>query len=187
MNTTTDATQHETIGGEALRLSLLKDSSEKGHLLVANTQNAKSGRLTAFASEEALAGYTWTPINSVTLVESKALAVWLNSTPGRIAMRRVLSRELAWPMWQPNALMNVTIPDIRSAKGNRCKEILLQGFEALKPTKLEKYRDGYTAVRQEIDKIVSEATNLPLEQIFDWGRKLAAELTIKGDEIAEDK
>ncbi len=31
MNTTTDATQHETIGGEALRLSLLNDSSEKGH------------------------------------------------------------------------------------------------------------------------------------------------------------
>ena len=158
--------------------------NKTGHLLVTNTQNSGSARLTAFVSEEALAGYTWTPINCDNLVEAKALAVWLNSTLGRIAMRSVLSRSLTWPMWQPSALMKVTIPNIFGAKGSKPREILCEGFEKLKLIELEKYRDGYTTVRQNIDEIVSCATNIPMEQLINWGKKLAAEPTIKGNEIS---
>ena len=157
--------------------------NKTGHLLVTNTQDSGSARLTAFVSEEALAGYTWTPINCVNLVEAKALAVWLNSTPGRIAMRSVLSRKLTWPMWQPAALMKVTIPNIFGEKGSKPIEILFEGFEKLKLIELEKYRDGYTTVRQNIDEIVSRAMNIPMEQLIDWGKKLAEEPTIRGNEI----
>ena len=158
--------------------------NKTGHLLVTNTQDSGSGRLTAFVSEEALAGYTWTPINCVNLVEAKALAIWLNSTPGRIAMRSVLSRKLTWPMWQPAALMKVTIPNIIGEKGSKPRDILCEGFEKLKLIELEKYRDGYTTVRQNIDEIVSRAMNIPMEQLTNWGKKLAEEPTIKGNEIS---
>ena len=156
-----------------------------GHLLITNTQDSGSARLTAFFSEEALAGYTWTPINSVNSAEAKALAVWLNSTPGRIAMRSVLSRKLTWPQWQPAALMNVCIPNIRGSEGEKLIESLCDGFENLKAKELEKYREGYTVVRQQIDEIVSQATNIPMEKLIDWGEKLAKEPTIRGNDICE--
>ena len=151
-----------------------------GHLLITNSQDSGSARLTAFASEEPLAGYTWTPVNNVSFEEAKALVVWLNSTPGRISMRSVLSRKLTWPMWQPAALMKVVIPNVLSAKGLRPREILCEGFEKLKSMELDQYRVGYTEVRQEIDKLVSSATHLPLEQLIDWGNRLAEEPTISG-------
>ena len=154
-----------------------------GHLLIANTQDSGSARLTAFFSEEALAGYTWTPINCVNPAEAKALAIWLNSTPGRIAMRSMLSRKLTWPHWQPSALMNVCIPNIRGVEGANQRESLCDGFENLKAGELEKYREGYTVIRQQIDKVVSQATNIPMEKLIDWGEKLAKEPTIRGNDI----
>ena len=156
-----------------------------GHLLITNTQDSGSARLTAFFSEEALAGYTWTPINCVNPVEAKALTVWLNSTPGRISMRSVLSRKLTWPQWQPAALMNVCMPNIRGPEGAKQRERLCDGFEILKASELEKYREGYTVVRQQIDQIVSQATNIPMEKLIDWGEKLAKEPTIRGNENSE--
>jgi len=146
--------------------------------MVVNTQNALSGRLMAFASEKQLVGYTWTPVRGADLEEAKALAVWLNSTLGRISMRRVLSRELKWPMWQPGALMNVIAPNVRSDEEKKCKEVLCEGFESLKKEELEQYRDGYTTVRRRIDEIVSTATNISIDQITYWGNKLAVEPTI---------
>ena len=137
--------------------------------MVTNTQDSSSGRITAFASKEALVGYTWTSIQSVDYEEAKALAVWMNSTLGQIAMRRVLSRKLTWPMWQPGALMNVVVPNFRTQEGKRSLDILVQSYYELKSREIEQYRDGYTAVRQEIDKTVSKATNLSLGKLVDWG------------------
>ncbi len=158
-----------------------------GHLLITNTQNSSSGRLTAFASEEALVGYAWTPVQFVTLMEARALTIWLNSTLGLIAMRRVLSRALTWPMWQPSALMKVTIPDIRSTEGKKRRDILCGGFEDLKKQELELYREGYTSTRLAIDGIVAKATNIPVEKLVDWGRRLAEEPMINQGGLGRGK
>ena len=166
-------------------LENLKNKS--GHLMVTNTQDSSSGRITAFASKEALVGYTWTSIQSVDYEEAKALAVWMNSTLGQIAMRRVLSRKLTWPMWQPGALMNVVVPNFRTQEGKRSLDILVQSYYELKSREIEQYRDGYTAVRQEIDKTVSKATNLSLGKLVDWGEKLAKEPTIRGNKVPDDE
>lgn len=160
-------------------------TKKSGNLLITNTQDSSSGRLMSFASDEALVGYTWTPVQNVNLEEARALAIWLNSTLGRIAMRRVISRKLTWPMWQPAALMKVTVPNIRGVEGEKQREILCEGFEELRTMDLEKFRDGYTPVRKRIDEFVSEATNLPMERLADWGNRLAVEPTINGNKISE--
>ena len=171
------ARRTEKYRGKPEELKNLKN--KRGYLLITNSQDSASGRLTAFASEEKLVGYTWTPVPGVTLEESKALTVWLNSTLGRIAMRRVLSRKLTWPMWQPSALMKVTIPNIRSTEGKKRRDILSKGFEEFKTQELELYREGYTHTRQAIDEVVAEATNMSLEELIHWGKRLADEPTVK--------
>ena len=77
-----------------------------GYFHVANTQCSVSARVNSIALEQPAVGYTWTPVQEASKEEAQALSVWLNSSLGRILMRRIWTRKLNWPMYQPDALEN---------------------------------------------------------------------------------
>lgn len=152
---------------------------KRGHLLITNTQDSVSARLMAFASPTRIVGYTWTPIPHVSKGEAEALAVWLNSSLGRIAMRRVLSTKLTFPTWQPGALLNVIVPDLRGKNGEQRVDSLRKAFNKLRRKEISQYREGYTPIRQDIDSEVAKSLNLSSDMIQDIGKRLAHEPTMR--------
>ena len=63
-----------------------KVRDEGSHLLVAEKFDTIGGRLTAIYSEDATFGFGWRPVETGGKEESKALCLWLNSTPARIQL-----------------------------------------------------------------------------------------------------
>ena len=86
-----------------------------GHLLITDGQDSKTGRLTAVASDAKFVGVGWMPVEGFSPEESKSIAVFLNSTPGRLQLMRNAGRKLAFPMYRPAAYTGVRIPNVKDA------------------------------------------------------------------------
>ena len=161
---------------ELTKHALLK---KVGVLHVPNTQGADSGRLTAVCTVESAVGYTWTPIQGVKIQEAKALAVWLNSTLGRIAMRRWGSRKLTWPMYQPRAIKRIVVPNLKEMEG-RHVDTLTVAFERTKSSLIPQYKEEHGPARELWDDAVSRAVGIDRAVIADCARRLHREPTIRG-------
>ena len=149
-----------------------------GKLHIANTQDAGSARLFAIVLRSPAVGYTWTPVQQIKTDEAKAVAVWLNSTPGRIAARQWFSRKATWPFWQPKAIQQIVAPDVRGNAGEKIRHILVQAFQDTRRMKVPQYRDGTCPVRETWDDAVSEATKISRRKIRRWAELLHKEPTI---------
>ena len=84
-------------------VSNLKDRA--GHLLVTDGQRNATARLTAVASDTKYVGVSWMPVNGYSPEEAKAIAVFLNSTPGRL--------QLNAECWAYNRISNVQTSGLR--------------------------------------------------------------------------
>ncbi len=176
------------IDGWARRVEKLRDketvlqnlAGKASYLLIANTQNFSSARVNTVVVNEEVVGYTWTPVQNISREEAEAIAVWNNSTLGRIGMRKWGSRAIAWPMYQPKAISQMVVPDIRDGKGETIKQKLRDAFASTKNDEVASYRDGIVGVREMWDDAVSEATGLDREWVRDCAKLLANEPTIKG-------
>jgi len=69
-----------------------------GHLLITEGQDSCAARLTAVANDTRYVGVGWMPVTRHSREESKALAVFLNSTPGRLQLIGNATRKIAFPM-----------------------------------------------------------------------------------------
>ncbi len=160
---------------------VLERLTEKaGFLHLSNTHNSQSARMSAVTTEHAAVGYTWTPVQGVTVEEAEGLAVWLNSTLGRIAMRRLVSRSLTWPTYQPKALARIVVPDVRSEGMAEVLRRLRSAFSATSTDEVAQFRDGADSMRIAWDDAVSEATGIRRELIDSWRSLLDSEPTIRG-------
>ena len=139
----------------------LKDRA--GHLLITDGQRNATARLTAVASDTQYVGVGWMPVTGYSPEESKAIAVFLNSTPGRLQLMRNAGRTIEFPMYRPAGYANLRIPDI---KDDRIRRILADCWERTKDMVVPQFRDGECEVRRLWDEAVAEA--------MDWD---AAELT----------
>ena len=96
------------------------------HLLITAGQDTSTARLTATASETKYLGQTWFPVVGLSPDEAKAIAVFTNSTPGRLQVMRSPGRKLAFPSYSPKATNNVRVPDI---KDDRIRQTLADCWE----------------------------------------------------------
>ena len=128
--------------------------TKAGYLLLPFRQDNRSARLTAVASGEKHVGNGWMPASNLSPEASKATAVFMNSTAGRIQLMRNTGMKLAYPTYPPAAYANIRIPDI---KDGRIRRILADCWERTKDMEVPQFRDGECEVRRLWDEAVAEA------------------------------
>lgn len=151
-----------------------KQQREYGaHLLLCTGQNLQSGNLLAVATEERLVGMRWKPVQGIEVEHAKAIAVWINSTMGRIQMMTVKGGDVIdYPEWQPMGLKEVRIPrpDEQGIKK------LAAAFDATCTVEVPRYDKGYTEIRQQWDRAVCAAINsAELDEVGQWAEMLHRE------------
>ena len=124
------------------------------HLLVTAGQRNSTARLTATASETRYLGQTWFPVVGLSSVQAKAVAVFLNSTPGRLQIMRDPGKTLEFPSYSPQATNNLKVPDVED---DRIRQTLADCWERTKDMLVPQYRDGECEVRRLWDEAVAEA------------------------------
>ena len=124
------------------------------HLLITAGQDNSTARLTATASDAKYLGQTWFPVVGLSADEAKAVAVFANSTPGRLQIMRGPGRKLEFPSYSPQATNNLRVPNV---KDTRIRRILADCWERTKDTEVAQFRDGECEVRRLWDEAVAEA------------------------------
>ena len=125
-----------------------------GHLLVAFGQDSSTGRMNAVASSDRYVGTSWMPVSGLSSEEAKALAVFMNSTVGRLQIMRNHGRKMTFPLYNPSAYKGVRVPDVR----NECVRVILSDcWQLTKDTIVPQFRVGECEVRRLWDDAVAEA------------------------------
>lgn len=159
---------------------------KSGRLLVANTQNASSARLSAIVFDSLVVGYAWTPVQGVKRQDAQALSVWINSTLTRILLRKYASRSTHWPMYQPAAIKQLVVPDTSGKHWPKMREPLLEAYRATKNETVPQYREPDAEVRRVWDNAVSKAAHIPRKTVGAWRKLLDAEPFVTGKSTASD-
>ena len=106
---------------------------KSGHLLITAGHRTSSARLTATASDEKYVGNEWMPVTGLTPEEGKAVAVFLNSTSGRLQLMRHPGRQISFPTYSAAEVGNILIPNV---KDTRIRQILADCWEHTKDMKV---------------------------------------------------
>ena len=128
--------------------------AKSGHLLITSGQRVSTARLTAIASDSKYVGRGWLPITGLDAEQSKSVAVFINSTPGRLQLLRNAGRTLEFPMYNPAPLERIRIPNIKDA---RIRSILADCWERTKDMTVPQFKDGECEVRRLWDEAVAQA------------------------------
>ena len=134
-----------------------------GHLLITAGQDNSAGRLTATADDAKYVGNGWLPVIGMSADEAKALAVFINSTPGRLQLMRHPGKKLAFPIYSAAEAGNIRVPDVRNDV--RVRGILLECWERTKGELVPQYRAGECVVRREWDGAVAAALGWDGEEL----------------------
>ena len=129
-------------------------TARAGHLLITDGQRSSTARLTAVASDTKYVGVGWMPVTGHSSEAAKALAVFLNSTPGRLQLMRNAGRTIEFPMYRPASYTSVRIPDV---KDTRIRQVLADCWERTRDIEVPQFRDGECEVRRLWDEAVAEA------------------------------
>ena len=148
-----------------------------GHLLITDGQRSSTARLTAVASDSEYIGMSWMPVAGFSPEASKATAVFLNSTPGRLQIMRNAGRTIEFPMYMPGAYANIRIPNIEDA---RIRGILAACWERTKDMTVPQFRDGECEVRRLWDEAVADAMNWDAEELAHLRNLLHNEPHVRG-------
>ena len=149
-----------------------------GHLLITDGQRNATARLTAVASEERYVGVGWMPVMGYSPEESKAIAVFLNSTVGRIQTMSNAGRTLEFPMYRPATYANIRIPDVKGDA--RIRDILTDCWERTKDMAVPQFRDGECEVRRLWDEAVADAMRWDPEDLARLRNLLHNEPHVRG-------
>ena len=154
-----------------------KIQRKAGHLLITFSQDSSSARLSATASDTKYVGDSWMPVTGLSFGESKAIAVFINSTAGRLQLMRNLSRKLTFPQYNPAAVSNIRIPNIKDV---RIRETLADCWERTKGMEVPQFRDGECEVRQMWDEAVAEAMGWNADELTHLRDLLNSEPHVRG-------
>ena len=147
------------------------------HLLITAGQDISSARLTATASDTKYLGQTWFPVVGLLPDEAKAIAVFANSTPGRLQIMRSAGRKLSFPTYSPDATNNIRIPNV---KDDRIRGILADCWDYTKNMVVPQFRDGECEVRRLWDEAVAEAMGWDAEELSSLRHLLHQEPHVRG-------
>ena len=148
-----------------------------GYLLVSQGQRTSTARLTAVASENRYVGQGWMPVPELNAKRSKALAVFLNSTPGRLLVMRQPGKTLDFSVYSPAIWRDLPIPDMSDP--HIC-DTLSACWNETRYELVPQFRDGYTEVRQRWDAAVSAALGWDVDELARLGGLLANEPHVRG-------
>ncbi len=148
-----------------------------GHLLVAFRQDNSTGRLTAVANDEKYVGNAWMSITRLSPEEAKALAVFLNSTPGRLQLMRHPGKKLDYPQYPPASYAPIRIPNIKDAA---VRDELAACWELTRGMEVPQFRDGECAVRRQWDAAVASACGWDAAELGRLRALLHAEPHVRG-------
>ena len=148
------------------------------NLLITAGQNNSTARLTAVAADkEYLGGGGWLPVTGISPEEAKPIAVFVNSTPGRLQLMRNFGQNLIFPMYTPAGVEKTRIPDI---KDERIRGILSACWERTKDMEVPQFRDGECEVRRLWDEAVAEAMGWDAAELTRLRLLLHAEPHVRG-------
>ena len=150
---------------------------KSAHLLVSAGQDTSTARLTAVASEQAYVGNGWTPVAGTSPERAKGLAVFLNSTPGRLLLMRNPGRKLAFPTYSRAEIANLPIPDLTD---RFVLSTLAACWESTRSIPVPQYRDGEHPVRQTWDDAVCDALGWDPTHITHLRKLLHEEPHVRG-------
>ena len=145
--------------------------------MITSGQDNSTGRLTATADDAQFVGNSYLPVPALPPTEAKALAVFINSTPGRLQLLRNQGRKLEYPQYSPAGVGNIRIPDIQDA--GVC-QILADCWEQTKAWEVPQFRDGECPVRQIWDAAVARAMGWDNAELTRLRRLLHQEPHIRG-------
>ena len=148
-----------------------------GHLLVTFRQDNSTGRLTAVANDEKYVGNAWMSITRLSPEEAKALAVFLNSTPGRLQLMRNPGKKLDYPQYPPASYAPIRIPNIKDAA---VRGELAACWDATRRMPVPQFRDGECAVRRQWDEAVATACGWDAGYLAHLRALLHAEPHVRG-------
>ena len=160
-----------------------------GHLLITAGQDTGTARLNATANEAKYVGNGWMPVTGISSEEAKALAVFINSTPGRLQLMRNPGKKLAFPTYSAAEAGNIRVPDI---KAGHIRQTLADCWEHTNEMEVPQFRDGECSVRVLWDNAVAEAIAWDPEELARLRELLNKEPHVRGlgynqyaDEIEE--
>ena len=129
---------------------------KEGYLLITAGQDTASGRLAATADDKPYVGNSWIPVSGLKPNQAKLLAVFINSTAGRLQLMRSPSKKLNFPTYSVSQVKKIRVPDIRD---QHVQQTLAKCWEDTKDVLVPQYRDGECEVRRIWDEAVAEALN----------------------------
>ena len=152
-------------------------NARAAYLLITDGQDSATARLTAVASDTQYVGVGWMPMAGYSAEESKGIAVFLNSTPGRLQLMRNAGRKLAFPMYRPAAYAGIRMPDI---KDPRILQILADCWELTRNMEVPQFRDGECEVRRLWDETVADAMGWDADELVRVRNLLHDEPHVRG-------
>ena len=152
-------------------------TQKAGYLLITAGQRTNTARLTATASDQKYTGNGWMPVTGLSLQEAKAVAVYVNSTVGRLQLMRTPGKTLDFPTYSVAEAENIKIPDV---KDGRIRQILAACWERTKNMEVPQYRDGECEVRRLWDEAVGNALGWDDQEITHLRDLLNKEPHVRG-------
>ncbi|WP_419916660.1 DEAD/DEAH box helicase family protein [Candidatus Poriferisodalis sp.] len=151
--------------------------SKAGHLLVTAGQDTGTGRVTAVASDTKYVGNGWMPITGLTADQAKALAVYVNSTVGRLLLMRNPGRKLNFPEYSADAANRLPIPELTD---EHIRSTLVACWTATRRMTVPQFRDGECEVRELWDAAVCTALGWDEAEVAALRKLLHAEPHVRG-------
>ena len=173
--TNPDGQQHIANGGTHPAVDKLL--AKAGNLLVTSGQAPSTARVTAIASEVKYVGRGFLPVTGPNVQEAKAVAVFINSTAGRLQLLRNAGRKLAFPIYNPRPIQNIRIPDV---KDDRIRQTLADCWERTKDMVVPQFQDGECEVRRLWDEAVVEALGWDADELSRLRHLLNHEPHVRG-------
>ena len=136
--------------------------AKSAYLLVTDGHRNSTARLTATADDDKYIGVSWMPVTGLSAKESKAVAVFINSTAGRLQIMSNAGRTLEFPMYRPAGIGLVQIPNF---KDTRICQVLSDCWEATRNMEVPQFRDGECEVRVLWDNAVAEAMGWDAQEL----------------------
>ena len=151
--------------------------SKAANLLVTAGQRVSTGRLTAVASRAAHVGYGWMPVTGLTIDGAKGLAVFLNSTVGRLLLLRTPSLSLDFPKYNPAVFNALPVPDLSDP---HIRSTLAECWTETRQMPVPQFRDGDCEVRELWDIAACAALGWDEAEIAALRKLLHAEPHVRG-------
>ena len=124
-------------------------------MLITTGQDTKTARLTATADDQAFVGNGWMPVTGLSPEEAKAVAVFVNSTAGRLQVMRNPGRKIPFPSYSAEYVSNLRIPNVK--ENAVIRRMLANCWEHTNEMRVPQFRDGECEVRRLWDAAVAEA------------------------------